>query len=211
MSDDYGIWSPYQAFYIESMLTVTSSAVESAERLGRIVAPEADLEGITEDDILNWVQNIIAQAAALSRYFWTSKPKEKSHRERSQYLRNMFDVKESSVLKDRSLRNLIEYFDENLDTFLARPVVGTVVPNLVGVDPENDGVPRHVFRAFYNRIGVFEVLGHRYEVQPIVDEIYEVHRRLLSFAERGYVMRMSEEIAHNKPLEPTLQSGAAQR
>jgi len=211
VNDNYGIWPPYQAFYIESMLTVTSSAVESAERLARIFDPEADLEGIAENDVLNWVQNIIAQAATLSRYFWTSKPKEKTHRERSQYLRKVFDVKESGVLKDRSLRNLIEHFDENLDTFLARPVVGTVVPNFVGVEPENDGVPRYVFRAFYNRIGVFEVLGHRYKVQPIVDEIYEVHRRLLSFAERGYVMRMSEEVAHNKPLEPTSQSGAAQR
>ena len=71
---------------------------------------------------------------------------------------------------------MIEHFDENLDHFVNQSIVGNIVPNHVGLEPKDNGVPFHVFRAFYNRIGVFEVLGKRFELQPIVDEIYEIHR-----------------------------------
>jgi len=189
MSEDIGIWPPYQVFYIESMLSITSSAVASAERLATIFDPNADLSDLQQEEILDWIQNIFTQAAALSRYFWTVKKKEKLHKVRSQYLRKVFNLSENSPIKNRNLRNMIEHFDENLDIFVSKPAVGTIVPNHVGLEPENNGVPYHVFRAFYNRIGVFEVLGQRFELQPVVDEIYEIHRKLVSFAEAGYVFR----------------------
>jgi hypothetical protein len=33
MNDDFGIWPPHEAFYLESMLLISSSAVASAEKL----------------------------------------------------------------------------------------------------------------------------------------------------------------------------------
>lgn len=189
MDEDTGIWPPYQAFYIESMLSITSSAVISTEQLATIFGPDANLDDLHQEEILDWIQNIFTQAAALSRYFWTVKPKEKLHKKRSQYLRKVFNVSEQSPIKNRNLRNMIEHFDENLDRFVNQSVVGNIVPNYVGLEPDNNGVPFHAFRAFYNRIGVFEVLGQRFELQPVVDEIYEIHRKLLSFAESGYVFR----------------------
>ena len=187
MSHDVGIWPPYQAFYIESMLSITSSAVASAERLATIFDSSVDLSDLQQEEILDWIQNIFTQAAALSRYFWTIKQKDKLHKDRSQYLRRVFNISENSPIKNRDLRNMIEHFDENLDIFVSKPVVGTIVPNHVGLEPEKNGVPCHVFRAFYNRIGVFEVVGKRFELQPVVDEIYEIHRKLVKYAEAGYV------------------------
>ena len=61
----------------------------------------------------------------------------------------------------------------------------------IGLEPEVNGVPFYTFRAFYTRIGVFEVLGQRFELQSVVDEIYEVHRKLLTIAESGYDFRIS--------------------
>lgn len=187
MNDDIGIWPPYQAFYIESMLTITSSAVTSTEHLATIFDPDANFDGLRQEEILDWIQNIFTQAAALSRYFWTAKTKEKQHKKRSQYLRKVFNISEQSPIKNRDLRNIIEHFDENLDLFVNKSVVGNIVPNHVGLEPDDNGVPFHAFRAFYNRIGVFEVLGQRFELQPVVDEIYAVHKKLLGFAESGYV------------------------
>ena len=182
-------WPPCQAFYIESMLSITSSAIDSTEKLAIIFNPNEDLSDLQHEETLDWVQNIVTQAAALSRYFWAVKKKEKIHKQRSQYLRRVFGISEESAIKNRDLRNLIEHFDENLDVFVSKPVVGTILPNYVGEEQDTQGVPLHVFRAFYNRIGVFEVLGHRFELQPIVDEIYEIHRKLVSFSESGYVFR----------------------
>ncbi|WP_052692121.1 cell cycle checkpoint control RAD9 family protein [Teredinibacter purpureus] len=189
MEQNVETWPPCQAFYIESMLSITSSAIDSTEKLAIIFNPNEDLSDLQHEEILDWVQNIVTQAAALSRYFWAVKKKEKIHKQRSQYLRRVFGISEESAIKNRDLRNLIEHFDENLDVFVSKPVVGTILPNYVGEEQDTQGVPLHVFRAFYNRIGVFEVLGHRFELQPIVDEIYEIHRKLVSFSESGYVFR----------------------
>jgi hypothetical protein len=77
------------------------------------------------------------------------------------------------------LRNRIEHFDELLDKyFTEKPIAGHIFPEYVGMSPSEDGVPKHVFRAFYLDTGVFEVLGHRVEMQPLVDEIVDVYSRL---------------------------------
>lgn len=191
-SEQYQIWPVYQFMYIESMLVITSSAIDSTEKLKRIYDPNLDPNSISKEEILDWIQNIFTQAAALSRYFWTVKKKEKIHKNRSAYLRKVFGIKDHSPLKNRDLRNMMEHFDEYLDEFITKPIAGTIIPCHVGIELTDDGVPKHIFRAFYNRLGVFEVMGHRYELQPVVDEIYEVHRKLSKFAESGYVMKSSE-------------------
>jgi hypothetical protein len=87
-------------------------------------------------------------------------------------------------LKNRDLRNEIEHFDERLDSYISNGIVGYIFPELVGPLPESDGVPTHIFRAYYIDAGVFEMLGKRYEIEPIAHEILRVHDRLL-FADRN--------------------------
>lgn len=129
--------------------------------------------------ILDHIQNILIHAAALSRYFWPSKPgKHEIHQRRAETLRIHFDLSDDSPLKNRKLRNQLEHFDENLDNYLwSKPLVGYVLPAYVGGVMENNGVPMHLFRAFYIDVGIFETLGVRHEVQPIVDELCKIHAR----------------------------------
>ena len=194
-TEDFGIWPPYEAFYIESMLLISSSAVEYIQRLDN----QADLENIPPDDVLNWLQNIIIQAAALSRYFWPAQNRDKEldklHKKRGRHLCKAFGMNEKSPLKNRNLRNQIEHFDEHIDIFLAKPVAGNFIPKYVGCIPKDDGVPIYIFRAFYTDVGIFEILGKRYEIQPIVDEIYRIHNKLVSFATAGYRMKKTENKA----------------
>ncbi len=71
-----GIWPPYKALYIEAMLFNARSAVASIERVSVTIDaltedPSGELLGrIDRRGLLNEVQNIVQQAAALSRYFW---------------------------------------------------------------------------------------------------------------------------------------------
>jgi hypothetical protein len=164
------------------MLLISSSAVEYSQRLSTIFDNQANLKNITSDDVLDWLQNIIIQAAALSRYFWPTKNKDKKldklHKKRGQHLCKAFEMNEKSPLKNRSLRNQIEHFDEHMDIFLAEQIAGKFIPKYVGRLPKDDGVPTYIFRAYYTDVGIFEILGKRYEVQPIVDEIYRIHNKL---------------------------------
>lgn len=185
---DKGIWAPYEAFYIYAMLFNTRSAVTSIEWIS--TALEQVSRNLTDDPLaqldrssmLCELQNIVLQAAALSRYFW---PAWKGHEARAEQLRHAFDVVDDNPLKNRDLRNEIEHFDERLDSYISNGIVGYIFPEFVGPLPESDGVPTHIFRAYYIDAGIFEMLGKRYEIEPIAHEILRVHDRLLSADRNG--------------------------
>jgi hypothetical protein len=179
---DKGIWAPYEAFYIQAMLFNTRSAVTSIKwvstalkQVSRNLSGDA-LAQLDSSSMLCELQNIILQAAALSRYFW---PVRKGHEARAEQLRAAFDVADNNPLKNRDLRNEIEHFDERLDAYISDGIVGYIFPEFVGPLPESDGVPTHIFRAYYIDVGVFEMLAKRYEIEPIAHEILRVHDRLL--------------------------------
>ncbi len=45
------------------------------------------------------------------------------HKNRAEFLRQIFDVTESSPLYDKKLRNALEHFDERLDMYLEGGIV----------------------------------------------------------------------------------------
>lgn len=199
MEDEaFSIWTPYEAFYIQSMLFNTTSALQScsiAEKIvEKILIEEIDPQE-KKDSLLDCLQNVVNQSGAISRYFFPSRDgvkgtdKKTIHRDRGQYLSRVFDVKDDSALINRSLRNSIEHFDERLDLYLQEGIVGYIFPSLILPEPEDSDVPHHIFRAYYLKEGIFQVLGERYEIQPIVDEVVRIHNLLVKFAGNGGVFR----------------------
>ena len=70
---------------------------------------------------------------------------------------------------------MIEHFDEKLDHYLAKGIVGHVIPHYFGPEGDSSGVPRHCFRAYFINVGVFEILGNRYEIEPIANELLRLN------------------------------------
>src|SRR5450756_1457940 len=109
---DFGIWAPYEAFYIQAMLFNTRSAVASIERVNNALeqvscgTPGDAFERLDRSALLNELQNVILQAAALSRYFW---PTRQGHETRAKQVRDALDITEDNPLKNRDLRNEIEH------------------------------------------------------------------------------------------------------
>jgi hypothetical protein len=172
----FHVWTPYEVFYIHSMLFNTASAIKSIQYLARCSKnPALDAFSVGDKDVLDNVQNIVVQAAAISRYFW---PVRKGREARAQLLCAACGVKDESTLKNRDLRNSIEHFDEKLDEYLADGIAGYIFPEYVGPEVERAGAPTHIFRAYYTNTGIFELLGKRYNIAPIADEINRVHHRL---------------------------------
>lgn len=176
--EPFSINPPYRAFYSLSILFCTASAVRSIEVVSEVMEhllssdSEDPLEDIDSHAVLDELQNIIVQGAAVSRYFW---PSNDAHEARGRELREMFRVTEDSPLKSRGLRNMIEHFDEKLDHYLAKGIVGHVIPHYFGPEGASSGVPRHCFRAYFINVGVFEILGKRYEIEPIAKELLRLH------------------------------------
>lgn len=197
-NEAFSIWTPHKAFYIQSMLFNTTSAFQScsiAEKIiQKISAREIDPQE-KKDILLDCLQNVVNQSGAISRYFFPSRDglkgtdKKTIHRDRGQYLSRVFDVKDDSPLMNRALRNSIEHFDERLDLYLQEGIVGYIFPSLILPEPEESDVPHHIFRAYYLKEGIFQVLGERYEIQPIVDEVARIHDLLVKFDGNGGVFR----------------------
>lgn len=182
---DFKIWPPFEAFYIEAMSFNSVSALISCTTMNAEL--EKAPEELNAEVVLNAVQNIALQGAALSRYFWPTEIKKTDlHNSRARHLRQVFAVEDSSALKDRALRNAMEHFDERLDVYLQKYPVGNIIPSYVGPKPESDGVLNHLFRAYYTDVAVFEVLGERYKIIPIIEEIGRIHNLLNEFSESGY-------------------------
>jgi len=197
-NDAFSVWTPHQAFYIQSMLFNTNSAFQSCRIAEKIIKKISDGEidpQEKKDILLDCLQNVVNQSGAISRYFFPSRDgvkgadKKTIHRDRGQYLSKVFGVKDDSPLMNRALRNAIEHFDERLDLYLQDGIVGYIFPSLILPAPENSDVPHHIFRAYYLEEGIFEVLGERYEIQPIVDEVARIHDLLLKFDGNGGVFR----------------------
>lgn len=179
---------PHQAFYIQSMLFNSTSAMRSVEHLNALMAavmrnsPENPFGALPVSRYLSELQNLLVHAAALSRYFWPVRGK---HEWRGDYLRKTFRIDDDSSLKSRDLRNAIEHFDEKLDIYLEAGIAGYIFPEYIGPTHETEGVPFHLFRAYYVDTGNFQLLNNQYEIQPIVKEVGRLHEMLLTMDSSG--------------------------
>ncbi|WP_202702362.1 hypothetical protein [Flavobacterium sp. UGB4466] len=171
-----------EVFYIESLLNKTRSILNDVKSLNKFWK-----NGIhhckNDDAILDILQNIIGNVGAISRFFWPSKDKG-YYRIRGEKLRKIYDVSDSSILKNRDMRNLIEHFDEKLDNFLKEFNSGTVMPKYVGpISYVNDF--RTFFRAYFYDKHIFKMLNVEFEIEPIIAEINRIHEMLLLQQENG--------------------------
>lgn len=194
--DDFAIYPHCEAFYIMSMIFNCDSALDSLDVVDAIFEEMHKNEDLTvlndyTDDILNNLQNIVGQGASLSRFFWPARcGKTNEHELRAKRLREAFGIDDSSPLKNRDLRNAIEHYDEKLDTYLKGRVIGNILPKYIGPEPERHGVPHHFFRAYFVDKAVFEILGHRLNIEPLVNEIYRINDLLTEFQQK---MRLPRE------------------
>lgn len=174
---DSGIHPPYRILYNLSIGFCTNSAMRSIQAMADLMEALGDensslrLTDIDTESVLNELQNIVLQGAAVSRYFW---PIRNGHEKRGKALRNQYGITDESPLRSRELRNLIEHFDERLDNYLSKGIVGNIIPHYLGREPPPSQVKRHFFRAYFLDSGVFEMLGQRYEIDPLSRELWRI-------------------------------------
>ena len=178
------IWYPYEVFYIESMLTITRAAVVDRLLLRNIIDELTKGETKNRGLIIDLAQSIISHAATISRYFWPSNS-DRIHKRRGQRLREAFSIYESNPIKNRDIRNFIEHFDEKLDLFIQENISGNIVPTFIGVRKDMPKDFTHFFRAYFIDEWRFQVLGMKYNLVPIINELIRIHRLLENFNEQG--------------------------
>lgn len=193
MIEKFEIWPPYRYLYLECLFTITRSSLSHIEifaqtnnYLVEVVDNEIDsmlMKHESEILLLDSLHNIINHASALSKYFWPVRQKDLYVR-RGEFLREKFQIENENPLRAREIRNAIEHFDERLDDFTTTPVVGVIRPYYVGRKLNNE-VQSYVFRAYYTDEQTFEVLGEKFEVIPIINEIVRINEVIIEHMKSG--------------------------
>lgn len=198
---------PYhEAFYIESLLTLTKAIDFEKKCLTKYLEDYFSSKGTDRELILDCLQNIIVKAADISKYFWPTQPyvdkskfkskNEKNelykqykeiHESRAEKLRSSFDISSrDNPIANRELRNMIEHFDSKLDIYLNENIViGSIIPSYIGINLEEINNYTHYFRAFFFSKYIFRILNTDFEILPILNETIRIHNLLIDFKNNG--------------------------
>ena len=191
-----GIYPPYEIFYLLEIIKL-------CERFGVCYNDFVDqIEAEKTDSALFSLQEALSYAAALSRFFWPVDKRAPFPQARGQKLRQSFGLDDTSVLKDRSLRNALEHFDENLDEYLLGNVVGQYVRSFVGSAAEVVA-PSKVIRLLDPETEVFYLLGTGFSFASIRDAVGDLFARAIELDGNGARLaphpKFSEKSAGQKP------------
>lgn len=192
MYEKWKICPLYEIFYIESIKSATESAISSWEEINKIVSDPELLKsnGLKTIDLS---ENIINQAGIISRYFFPSRhkktEKDKLHQLRAEKLKEHYKIDEDNILVNRKFRNYIEHFDENLDEFLNKSIVGNFIPKTLFWDSNQIDSFTFVFKAYVINEFKFISLSKEIELKALAEEIYRIHNLCIEFFKNGERLR----------------------
>lgn len=141
------------------------------------------------DEVFRNIHSFLTHASNVSRMFWPSYPRrEKSESDeryeirrsitdtRAKALRKEYSLKENNVLKNTSLRNHLEHYDERLDHWSqnskGRNIATTNIGPLGSISPSSD--PLDNMRQFDSGKNIYRFRGEDYDLQEIATAIDEI-------------------------------------
>ena len=176
-----GIFPAYEAFYIHSIIYAAERSEAAFQRFD-----DAVVEKRAAASVVATIQEALAHASALSRFFWPVKKDSALAKARGSRLRVAFAVDDSSALKWRKLRNSFEHFDEDLDRFLLHDLSGCFFPApLVGDQMLAQEAAGNIFKLVDPNSGTCIILGDQYEFRPIRIEVQRVLSRAQEMDSQG--------------------------
>lgn len=185
VAEQYGGILPYcEAFYLESLVYAAGRSVAAFKRFDTAVTRQGSPATIVAN-----VHEALTHAAAASRFFWPARPGIVTEA-RAQTLAQKFGLDKSSPLFGRSLRNVLEHYDEYLDRFLVQHRVGFFFPGpLVASSELNDDQLGNIFRLVDPETQEFVLLGVKYPFGPLRRAIEKVLDQAQSMSSRGGRLR----------------------
>lgn len=128
-----GVQPMHKIFYYYSILYTAECSVRAFGFYEYLLSQK----DVDEIQLIGAIQEAIGHAGALAFYFWNKgnsrQPKEIKEyiQQRSEFLKNEFELDDTSALKNRSLRNTFEHFDEKIDIGLLNTLAGVFYPTPV--------------------------------------------------------------------------------
>lgn len=158
-----GILPMFEVFYLESVKYAAERANAAFERFD-----DALVRGNCKGLVVANIQEALTHIGELSRIFWPSRDSG-IHGLRAERLRLAFSLDDTSPLKNRSLRDALEHFDERLDNYLGEFPVGQLITDPVVGPIDQVRPPMRIFRMVDPTKSTFVVLDEQYEFGSLRD------------------------------------------
>ncbi|MEM7485458.1 MAG: hypothetical protein AAF348_09635, partial [Bacteroidota bacterium] len=111
--------------------------------------------------------------------------KNKIHILRGEKLKEYYGITDSNILKNRTFRNYIEHFDENLDEFLNNSIAGNIIPKTIFIESSEIDEITFVFKAYVLTEFKLISLNKQIELIPLMEEIYRIQNTCVDFSQNG--------------------------
>jgi hypothetical protein len=174
-----GILPMFEAFYLESIVYAAERALSAFERFD-----EAYARGDQDNLAVANVQEALTHIGELSRIFWPSRDNGISS-DRGEKLRLAFSLGDDSPLKNRSLRDTLEHFDERLDIYLKQFPVGQIIPSSIVEMISAVPKPVRAFRLLDPHSSTFVVLDEVYEFGSLCESTKAILQKAREKLENG--------------------------
>lgn len=179
-----GIFPVFEVFYLESIIDTARRALHAFESFD-----DAFKAGISDEIVVALIQEALTHSASLSRFFWPSRDKGVTF-SRGAKLRKHFSVPDNSPLKDKSLRNALEHYDERLDDFLLEDHAGTFYPqSIIGPASFSDEQVTYIFRLVDPETKIFILLGKKYHFGPVREAVKQIFEQATGMNNNGGRLR----------------------
>jgi hypothetical protein len=158
-------------------LYAADRSIEAFERYDALRAAEA-----SGPDQVSAIHEAMGHAASLSRFFWPSGAGPRTRAAfrdlktaRAAKLREAFAVTESSPLRDRSLRDALEHFDERIDVYLLSSDAGRYMPvPRIGESKDLPNGVDHVFKLVDPTVECFVILDRKFSFGEVRSEVARI-------------------------------------
>ena len=145
-----------------------------------IIAIEQIKTGLanTNSDLdLVWyaIQNFLVAVANISKLFW---PPNRIYQKRGKELRKSLGIKNNSLIGPRKFRNHFEHFDERLEMWATSSKGHNFIDSNIGPPNMIAGIDQQDFlRNFDPTTWTLTFRGDKYELKPIIGDIYDLYSK----------------------------------
>lgn len=168
-------------------LNAVSSLNHALQQLHTSVQMEIAQRSFFHAEVFRQIHSFLTHASNVSRLFWPPVPKQRQNETETEYqtriapldkvqraisLRTLYGLDENSCLKNRTLRDHLEHYDERLDDWRGRSVNRNIASDTIG--PRNSIVglaDTDMMRWFDPSTNHFRFRGEEYDLQELASAI----------------------------------------
>jgi hypothetical protein len=172
-----------ESIYLEELKTQCEWALAAVHGLNQSLASK---EAKSIADFFRQAAALLQHAGLASKLLWPpGSPigfKNKRAKSRSRHLRGTLGIEDSHPLKNRSLRDHFEHYDERLDDWLVNSPNHIFVNNVIGprtIIGGNVVKDQDIIKLFNPATKELVFRGEPYNVQELVDAVSDVLRRVV--------------------------------